>query len=378
MSEYGLQCNGVEPRTAPQLTSISIALQLNAVPDSLLRSFRVVFGKTDAVTSVVYEQRTPEVEYIVLVAASPPLATVEHHAGKVELFVQGADADSKVIVSCSAGDFVYMQRTSALSRSEGCEGDSFPQHLCNTSSTRLHLLPTSKRRRTTSLISNTSQSLRPRIPSGKQTPRARPPLRLVRLAAAHFPGLSSDSRAAPIPAYPAPNVQSPFGQQADFTSAPLQPRRRPPPSLADFDTPTIIRASRLTAEQQARACPIQLVFDSDWSAMTKNWNPDDEFAALRRLVRVHRTLQGHFCHVGCEAVPVNVYNRMAAVDQDGLVLVSCLYREDHDGCYVTESDVLYLLEAIIGQTLGAEDESKLRTDTNAFAVRCLAISIGMT
>jgi hypothetical protein len=103
--------------------------------------------------------------------------------------------------------------------------------------------------------------------------------------------------------------------------------------------------------------------------MSRSWSATDEFRYRRRLVRIHRTQQGHFIHVGCEVLSAETYARMSDAERDRLTVVSCLYRDDHDACYVTLPDILYLLEAFIGVRVEASERARLQADVEVNPVR---------
>jgi hypothetical protein len=108
-----LQVNETSPPTGMQLSNVSVVLHLKPHPQSTIRSFRVVFGKTDAVTSVGHEERTPNDEYIVLLATAPVISSVELIDGsdnKVRLSVQAADSHGDIVNYCDAGVFTYITR----------------------------------------------------------------------------------------------------------------------------------------------------------------------------------------------------------------------------------------------------------------------------
>ena len=48
------------------------------------------------------------------------------------------------------------------------------------------------------------------------------------------------------------------------------------------------------------------------------------------------------------------------------IIISCIFREDKNACYVTSVDAIYLLEALVGTRFTVEEKNRIRRNLEGF------------
>ena len=82
------------------------------------------------------------------------------------------------------------------------------------------------------------------------------------------------------------------------------------------------------------------------------WSPA-ELSAGRRLVRFIKVQDGRRLIVSCEPITQEEYCESDSV-------ISCIYREELDTCFVTSVDVIYLLERLTNGEFPVEEKNRIR------------------
>lgn len=88
------------------------------------------------------------------------------------------------------------------------------------------------------------------------------------------------------------------------------------------------------------------------SSMCTGWSPA-EIQAGRRLVRFSKVQDGRRLIVSCESIRQDEYCENDSV-------ISCIYREETDTCFVTSVDVIYLLERLTNGEFPVEEKNRIR------------------
>ncbi|PPQ64989.1 hypothetical protein CVT26_015698 [Gymnopilus dilepis] len=78
-----------------------------------------------------------------------------------------------------------------------------------------------------------------------------------------------------------------------------------------------------------------------------------ELSAGRRLVRFAKVQDGRRLIVSCEPIMQDQYSENDSV-------ISCIYRQENDSCYVTSVDVIYLLERLTNGEFPVEEKNRIR------------------
>ncbi|RDB25379.1 hypothetical protein Hypma_008094 [Hypsizygus marmoreus] len=82
------------------------------------------------------------------------------------------------------------------------------------------------------------------------------------------------------------------------------------------------------------------------------WTPA-EVTAGRRLVRFSKVHDGRRLIVSCEPIKCEDYRESDSV-------ISCIYREESDSCYVTSVDIIFLLERLTSSDFPVEEKNRIR------------------
>lgn len=104
----------------------------------------------------------------------------------------------------------------------------------------------------------------------------------------------------------------------------------------------------------------EIVFQNDLLAMTKGWTPE-EWTNKRRLVKVWRRQFESQIYMAFRPVTVAEFPL-----QKDAVIVSCIFRDDRNSCFITSVDIIYLLEAVIGQRFTIEEKNRIRRNLEGF------------
>jgi hypothetical protein len=78
-----------------------------------------------------------------------------------------------------------------------------------------------------------------------------------------------------------------------------------------------------------------------------------EVHAGRRLVRFSKVQDGRRLTVSCEAIKPEDYRESDSV-------ISCIYREESDSCFVTSVDIIFLLERLTNSDFPVEEKNRIR------------------
>jgi len=88
------------------------------------------------------------------------------------------------------------------------------------------------------------------------------------------------------------------------------------------------------------------------SSICNGWT-QSEIAAGRRLVRFVKVQDGRRLIVSCEPITQEDFCESDSV-------ISCIYREESDSCFVTSVDVIYLLERLTNGEFPVEEKNRIR------------------
>lgn len=127
--------------------------------------------------------------------------------------------------------------------------------------------------------------------------------------------------------------------------------------------PQLMRSSQLPASSHANlydAPKAELSISGDMGMMAKGWS-NTEWATKRRLVKIWRRQEGSVIYIAFCPIPQNEWQ--SAKDS---VVVSCIFRDDKNSCWITSVDMLYLLEAVIGQRFTVEEKNRIRRNLEGF------------
>jgi hypothetical protein len=127
----------------------------------------------------------------------------------------------------------------------------------------------------------------------------------------------------------------------------------PTPSSAVPSPHTTGSSSYASLESKA-----SLVFESDLNLMALGWS-HDEWLVKRRLVQFWRRQQGNQIIANFRPVSLQEINSSS-------IVISCIFREDKNECFVTSVDTIYLLEALVAVRFTVEEKNRIRRNLEGF------------
>lgn len=138
--------------------------------------------------------------------------------------------------------------------------------------------------------------------------------------------------------------------------------RHPPMEPATSATPTLYRTSQLPSTSADGSSNVAtravLKFDGDLNNMALGWT-HDEWHAKRRLVHFTRKQEGGTIHATFKPVSLQEIT-------PNTIVISCIFREDKNECYVTSVDTIYLLEALVSVRFTVEEKNRIRRNLEGY------------
>jgi hypothetical protein len=163
---------------------------------------------------------------------------------------------------------------------------------------------------------------------------------------------------------PRPNLISPAASSSN-------PRLQPPIDSASSshsartpNTPgqyVLIRTSQIPASTLAAGSKteeVTLKFNDDLEKMALGWSPD-EWACRRRLVQFTRQQNRSTVHATFQPISQSEY-------RPDSIVISCIFREDMNECYLTSVDTIYLLEGLVGTKFTVAEKNRIRRNLEVF------------
>jgi hypothetical protein len=138
--------------------------------------------------------------------------------------------------------------------------------------------------------------------------------------------------------------------------------RHPPMEPATESTPTLYRTSQLPSTgpdgSSNLATKAQLKFEADLNNMALGWS-HDEWHAKRRLVYFDRKQDGGIITSSFKPISLQEIT-------PNTIVISCIFREDKNECYVTSVDTIYLLEALVAVRFTVEEKNRIRRNLEGY------------
>lgn len=154
------------------------------------------------------------------------------------------------------------------------------------------------------------------------------------------------------PASPSPHSETP-------SPGPSSAARHPPSEPAARQ-PMLVRSSQITgtAASAGRVHKAVLKLNGDLGMMAVGW-ANEEWTCRRRLVQFWRTQDGNTIDA--------TFRPIAQADfVPNSIVISCIFRDDKNECYVTSVDTIYLLEALVGGRFTVEEKNRIRRNLEGF------------
>ena len=102
----------------------------------------------------------------------------------------------------------------------------------------------------------------------------------------------------------------------------------------------------------------KLELHGDLSEMAVGWSVD-EWQSGRRLVQFWRKQEGTTIHATFQKILPSQY-------VPNSIVVSCIFREERNECFITSVDTIYLLEALIAVRFTIEEKNRIRRNLEGF------------
>ena len=153
--------------------------------------------------------------------------------------------------------------------------------------------------------------------------------------------------------------QSHSSQREDpFPAVPSQSPLPPRVLSSQRDSPKLHRRAKARAAlKRTRAVGTgevlaALDFVTPLAELCHGWDPS-EIKAGRRLVRFWSVQERHRLIVSCERISQEQYRSTDTV-------VSCIYRDEVNDCFITSVDIIYLLQKLVGEEFAVMEKNRIR------------------
>ncbi|KAK4048974.1 hypothetical protein OIO90_005609 [Microbotryomycetes sp. JL221] len=131
--------------------------------------------------------------------------------------------------------------------------------------------------------------------------------------------------------------------------------------------PELLRTSQIvptlaeTVEGQAVATfssKAVLKLHGDLNQMAMGWS-NEEWTNRRRLIQFWRQQEGNVINASFRPISQSDY-------VPNTIVVSCIFRDEWNECFVTSVDTIYLLEALVGVRFSVEEKNRIRRNLEGF------------
>jgi hypothetical protein len=161
----------------------------------------------------------------------------------------------------------------------------------------------------------------------------------------------------PSSAYSSPNINSNGTLSSVAQPAPYSPSLQPSLIRSSQVLPV---APALNPYVMSGGAKATLELTGDLTAMSKGWS-QEEWHSRRRLVQFWRRQDGTTIFAAFRPLSQADYPQA-----QNSIIISCIFREDKNVCFVTSVDAIYLLEALVGTRFTVEEKNRIRRNLERF------------
>ncbi|KPV74025.1 uncharacterized protein RHOBADRAFT_54596 [Rhodotorula graminis WP1] len=126
--------------------------------------------------------------------------------------------------------------------------------------------------------------------------------------------------------------------------------------------PELIRTSQIHAPKNGYGATLShkviLKLQGDLNTMAMGWS-NEEWTNRRRLIQFWPQQDGNVINVGFRPIAQSEYVQNA-------IVISCIFRDEWNECFVTSVDAIYLLEALVGSRFTVEEKNRIRRNIEGF------------
>ncbi|WVQ71822.1 hypothetical protein IAR50_001364 [Cryptococcus sp. DSM 104548] len=164
-----------------------------------------------------------------------------------------------------------------------------------------------------------------------------------------------------------PSFQSPYSSTSTMGSS--SQSNRPSSSSSTVSQPSFMRATQVIGNAPLNSANTPYVstgqkailkITGDLTGVAKGWN-SEEWTARRRLVQFWRRQEGTTIHAQFQVV---AQAEWAAIQSS--IVVSCMFWEEKNACFISSVDIIYLLEALVGTHFTVEEKNRIRRNLEGF------------
>ncbi|GAA6033092.1 hypothetical protein JCM8097_002940 [Rhodosporidiobolus ruineniae] len=136
----------------------------------------------------------------------------------------------------------------------------------------------------------------------------------------------------------------------------------PPLNTAGGRQPELIRTSQIHAPKNGYGATyshkVVLKLQGDLNTMAMGWS-NEEWTSRRRLIQFWPQQDGNVINVNFRPIAQHEYVQNA-------IVISCIFRDEWNECFVTSVDTIYLLEALVGSRFTVEEKNRIRRNLEGF------------
>lgn len=180
------------------------------------------------------------------------------------------------------------------------------------------------------------------------------------ISRAHSESPQSESSATQSPAKHGRQSSATSGNHTGGSSL-----RHPPIPPHSPGQPHLLRTSQLLSTgsgsnygHNTNTAKAVLKLQGELNTMAMGWSAE-EWSVRRRLVLFTRWQEGNTVNASFRPITLNEF-------ANNNIVISCIFREDRNECFVTSVDTIYLLEALIGNRFTVEEKNRIRRNLEGF------------
>ncbi|GAA6022260.1 hypothetical protein JCM10207_008907 [Rhodosporidiobolus poonsookiae] len=126
--------------------------------------------------------------------------------------------------------------------------------------------------------------------------------------------------------------------------------------------PELVRTSQINAQKNGYGATyshkVVLKLQGDLNTMAMGWS-NDEWTCRRRLIQFWPQQEGNVINVAFRPIAQSEYVQNS-------IVISCIFRDEWNECFVTSVDTIYLLEALVGSRFTVEEKNRIRRNLEGF------------
>ncbi|KIR54295.1 transcriptional regulator Medusa [Cryptococcus gattii Ru294] len=165
-----------------------------------------------------------------------------------------------------------------------------------------------------------------------------------------------------------PSIHKTYAQSSQ-TFQPSMPLSNISNSTSFRSQPNLMRSSHVIGGAPAQSTSTTLISSGHKAALSitgdlgtvgKGWTTE-EWHTRRRLVQFWRRQEGTTIHTQFRVISQSEWS-----SSQSSIVISCVFWEEKNSCYITSVDIIYLLEALVGTHFTVEEKNRIRRNLEGF------------